>query len=115
MFGQKNAAKFVQKQKLFGYTITLEYCKFRKKNYRILNINTGFKLTEEEQYILILHFVEECSNLNYFRRIEFKNIFNKPETPMEEQLQEYWVFKMVRDLKNKHILQSAADLCVCFY
>ena len=115
MFGQKNAAKFVQKQKLFGYTITLEYCKTRKKNFLILNINTGFKLTEEQQYILILNFVLECKKLNYFRRIEFKNIFNKPETDMEEQLQEYWVFKMVRDLKNKHILQSTADLCVCFY
>ena len=115
MFGQKNVSKWLQKQKLFGYTITLAYCKLRKKNFKILKVNTGFKLTEDQQYILILHFVEECRNLQYFRRIEFKYLFNKPETPMEEQLQEYWVFKMVRDLKNKHILQATGDLCVCFY
>ena len=115
MFGQKNVAKWLQKQTHFGYTIILEYCKLRKKNFKILKVNTGFKLKEDDQYQLIMSFIKECRDLNYFRQIEFIDLFQKPESATEKREQKCRIFEFMEDLHNKDVYQYEPDLVIWFY
>ena len=61
-------------------------------------------LNSETMYQDILSFTKELHHSRFFKRVEFINVFPEAE-PLTEQhhLNEYWVYRMMRDIKNKHI------------
>ena len=108
MFGEKNIDKFLTKyREIFGFNIELEWCTLRRKNRHILIVNPGSKLKDESLYQIILSFVKECEKQNFFKRVEFMDLFADPQDNMEvKHLNEYWVLKIIQDTRNRHIFQD---------
>ena len=114
MFGEKNIPKFLSKHKdIFGFDIVLEWCSMRRVNRHILRVNPGARLTSNNLYFNILAFVRECHKINYFKRVEFINVFQDPEDNEEHQhLNEYWVLRLIKDTGNRHIFQSDGNIYI---
>ena len=117
MFGEKNITKFLKRYKeLFGFNIELEWCSLRRKNRHILIANPGKKLKDEQLYQIILNFTKDCEKQNFFQRVEYMGLFEDPDDNQEvKYLNEYWVFKLMRDTRNRHIFQDkCGDIIVGF-
>ena len=114
MFGEKNISKFLNKHRdLFGFSIELEYCKLRKVNRHILKANPGQRLRDDKLYHIILGFVKQCEKLNYFKRLDFVDVFiNAEDDEISHHLQEYWVLKLVNDTGNRFCFQANGNLYV---
>ena len=109
MFGEHNITKFLNKYKeLFGFNIELEWDNFRRKNMHVLVVNAGTKLKDEQLYQNILTFCKETEKKNFFKRIEFIDLFANPEDSQEvKYLNEYWVLKLIQDTQNRRIFQDS--------
>ena len=115
MFRQKNIEKYLNRLKLFKYSIKLEYDKLRGKNHHILILNPGFILNTDNNFEIIIKTILECTKLDYFRRIEFIDVFSPPATEEETRLHGYWVYETIRATKNKRVLQDTKNLVVFLF
>lgn len=115
MFRQKNVQKYLNGLRLFNYSIKLHYCKLRGKNLRFLILNPGFILNSYTNFELIIKTITECRKLNYFRRLEFVDVFSSPTTEEEEHLHAYWVYEVIKATKNKRVVQDKKNLVVFLF
>ena len=106
MFGEHNITNFLNKYKdVLGFNIELEWDNLRRKNMHVLIVNTGVKLKDTALYQIILSFCKEVEKKNFFKRIEFINLFPESDDNQEVKfLNEYWVLKLIQDTKNRRIL-----------
>ena len=115
MFRQKNIEKYLDGLRLFNYSIRLYYDKLRGKNHRILILNPGFVSNTYNNFEIIIKTIRECTKLDYFRRLEFVDVFSAPTTEEEKQLHAYWVYEVIRATKNKRVLQDTKNLVVFLF
>ena len=114
MFGEKNISKFLDKHRdLFGFSVDLEWCRMRRTNRHVLKANPGQRLRDDKLYHIILGFIRQCEKLNFFKRLDFINVFqNTEDDDMAHHLNEYWVLKLIKDTGNRFIFQADGNIYV---
>lgn len=104
-FRTPNISKLLNKYKnLFGFTVEIMWCKLRRTNQYALIANPGQLLSSEPTYHSILTLVRDLKATGYFKRVEFTGVFPPAESGTREFfLNEFWVFRLRNDTKNKRI------------